>query len=47
MMLEDDELLDLNAQLLLKTHTSLRKAGFTDEQATAIIAGQGTGMKMG
>lgn len=45
MMVEDDELFDLTAQLLKKSHTALIKAGFTEEQATTIVAGQGTGIK--
>lgn len=45
MMVEDDELFDLTAQLLKKSHSALIKAGFTEEQATTIVAGQGTGIK--
>lgn len=42
MMVEDDELFDLIAQLLKKSHAALIKAGFTEKQATAIVAGKGT-----
>jgi len=45
LMLEDDEIFDLAAQLFKKSHSALIKAGFTEEQATTIIAGQGTGVK--
>jgi len=40
-MINDDELLDLGAQLLWKSHSALKRAGFTEEQADAIIAGKG------
>lgn len=45
MILEDDELFELSALLLKKSHSALVKAGFTEDQATVIVAGQGTGIK--
>lgn len=44
-MLKEDELFDLGAQLLKKTYDSLIKTGFTEEQATQIVAGQGLAIK--
>ena len=41
---EDDELFDLVAQGLKKSHNALIKAGFTEDQATQIVAHQGTGV---
>ena len=41
----DDELFELVAQGLKKTHSSLVKAGFTEEQATQIVAHQGMSVK--
>jgi len=41
---EDDEIFDLLAKGLKKCHGSLVKAGFTEEQATLIVASQGMGI---
>ena len=41
----DDELFDLMAQGLKKAHGALIKAGFTEEQATQIVAHQGMSIK--
>jgi len=45
LMIEDDEIFNLAAQLLRKSHSALIGAGFTEEQATTIVAGQGTGIQ--
>lgn len=45
-MIADDELFDLAAQGMKKCHKALVKAGFTEEQATKIVASQGMGVKM-
>lgn len=37
----DDEVFDLVAQIIKKSHASLIRAGFTEEQATVIVAHQG------
>jgi hypothetical protein len=42
----DDELFELTAQIMKKSHTALVKAGFTKEQATQIVASQGIGAKI-
>jgi hypothetical protein len=44
-VLKDDEIFDLIAQGFRKTHTSLVKAGFTEDQATQIVASQGMGIR--
>lgn len=41
----DGEVFDLVAQGLKKSHEALIKAGFTEAQATQVIAGQGMGLK--
>jgi RecJ-like exonuclease len=41
---EHDELMDTVARITKKTYDALIRAGFTDEQATIIVAGQGTGL---
>jgi len=41
----DEELFDLMAQAMKKMYTALIKAGFSAEEATRIIAGQGMGVK--
>lgn len=40
-VVDDGELIDLTAKGLKKTHTALQKAGFSEEQATLIVAHQG------
>ncbi len=45
-ILADNEVFDLGAQVLKKSHIALIKAGFTEEQATVIVAKQGSGFKM-
>ena len=45
MVMEDDELFELMAQILKKSHSALITAGFSEEQATTIIASQGSGIK--
>ena len=42
LVLEDDEIFKLAAQTLKKSHSALRDAGFTEEQATTIVARQGS-----
>ena len=42
---ENDEFFDTIARILKKSYNSLIKAGFTQEQATTIVAGQGSGVK--
>ena len=44
-VIADDELFDLIAQGPKKMHSSLIKAGFTEGQATIIVAHQGTSIK--
>ena len=44
-MLAEQELFDLTAQVLKKMHDEMVKAGFTESQATTIVAGQGLGNK--
>jgi hypothetical protein len=41
----DDEIFDLNAKAMRKMHQALVKNGFTEEQATQIVASQGHGIK--
>jgi len=36
----DDEVFDLRAQILKKSHASLIRVGFTEEQAIVIVAHQ-------
>ena len=40
-----DELFDITARILKKSYDAMIKAGFTEEQATKIVAGQGTAVK--
>lgn len=42
---ENDEFFDLMAHLIKKMYDALIKAGFTEEQAIKIVAGQGAGLK--
>jgi len=42
---ENDELFDIMARMMKKSYDALVKAGFTEEQAIKIVAGQGTGVK--
>lgn len=41
----DDELFELMAKTMKKLHGALVKEGFTNEQATQIVASQGMGVK--
>lgn len=41
----DDELFELMAKSMKKLHGALIKEGFSEEQATLIVASQGVGMK--
>ena len=43
--LEDDEIFSLTAKAVKKFHEALIKAGFTEKQATEIVAHQGSGIK--
>lgn len=43
---DDPELFPLMAQTMKKGYDALVAAGFTEEQATRIIAGQGMGAKV-
>ena len=42
---ENDELFDIMARMMKKSYDALIKAGFSEEQATKIVAGQGAGVK--
>jgi hypothetical protein len=44
-IIADDEFFDLMAQGMKKAHDALVRAGFTVQQATAIVAQQGIGFK--
>ncbi len=46
-MVEDDELFALIAKGMKKAHAALVEEGFSSEDATTIIAGQGMGVKAG
>ena len=42
---ENDELFDIMARMMKKSYDALINAGFSEEQATKIVAGQGAGVK--
>jgi len=44
-MEQNDELFEIGARLMKKSYDALIKAGFNEEQATKIVAGQGAGVK--
>jgi|JI10StandDraft_1071094.scaffolds.fasta_scaffold1474777_1 hypothetical protein len=44
-VLADDEVFNNQAKMLKKMYDALTGAGFTPEQATQIVAAQGTGAK--
>lgn len=44
-VLEDNELMALQAQLMKKMYDELTKVGFTAQEAIQIVAAQGAGIK--
>lgn len=42
-LLKNDKFFEVSAQMLKKMHVALIKAGFTEEEALRIVAGQGSG----
>ncbi|KKR48950.1 MAG: hypothetical protein UT86_C0002G0125 [Candidatus Magasanikbacteria bacterium GW2011_GWC2_40_17] len=44
-VVESDELFEVLARATKKAYDAMVKAGFTEEQATRIVAGQGVGFK--
>lgn len=43
--LEDDEISDMMAKIMMKNYQALLKAGFSEANAIKIVAGQGLGLK--
>jgi hypothetical protein len=44
-VMENDEFFELQANMIKKFYDALVTAGFTEEQALKIVAGQGIGLK--
>jgi hypothetical protein len=45
-MLKRDELFEIGAQMVKKSYDAMIKAGFTEDQALKIVAGQGSPLNM-